>query len=151
MTINTTEQHNVIILIATQVRNIYHITLKARQKVIGKYNHNSLGVLGMQRRPGRIYAKTQQVNGFLGNCFSSSKFFFNLILNILNVEPLFRRHLIIPKERDGGGHWQPTPVFLSGESHEQRSLTGYSPQDPQDKQTNEANQHAFKERQLENT
>ena len=24
--------------------------------------------------------------------------------------------------------WQPTPVFLTGESHEQRSLAGYSPQ-----------------------
>ena len=24
--------------------------------------------------------------------------------------------------------WQPTPVFLSGESHGQRSLVGYSPQ-----------------------
>ena len=23
--------------------------------------------------------------------------------------------------------WQPTPVFLPGESHGQRSLTGYSP------------------------
>ena len=23
--------------------------------------------------------------------------------------------------------WQPTPVFLPGESHEQRSLGGYSP------------------------
>ena len=23
--------------------------------------------------------------------------------------------------------WQPTPVFLPGESHEQRSLAGYSP------------------------
>jgi len=23
--------------------------------------------------------------------------------------------------------WQPTPVFLSGESHGQRSLAGYSP------------------------
>ena len=23
--------------------------------------------------------------------------------------------------------WQPTPVFLSGEFHEQRSLAGYSP------------------------
>ena len=23
--------------------------------------------------------------------------------------------------------WQPTPVFLSGEFHEQRSLVGYSP------------------------
>ena len=24
--------------------------------------------------------------------------------------------------------WQPTPVFLPGESHGQRSLAGYSPQ-----------------------
>ena len=24
--------------------------------------------------------------------------------------------------------WQPTPIFLPGESHEQRSLAGYSPQ-----------------------
>ena len=28
-----------------------------------------------------------------------------------------------PLERE----WQPTPVFLPGESHEQRSLAGYSP------------------------
>ena len=27
----------------------------------------------------------------------------------------------------GGGHLQPTSVFLSGESHGQRSLVGYSP------------------------
>ena len=27
----------------------------------------------------------------------------------------------------GGGNWQPTPVFLPGESHGQRSLEGYSP------------------------
>ena len=27
----------------------------------------------------------------------------------------------------GGGSWQPTPVFLPGESHGQRSLAGYSP------------------------
>ena len=26
----------------------------------------------------------------------------------------------------GGRKWQPTPVFLPGESHGQRSLTGYS-------------------------
>ena len=25
------------------------------------------------------------------------------------------------------GPWQPTPVFLPGESHEQKSLLGYSP------------------------
>ena len=29
----------------------------------------------------------------------------------------------------GGGHGNPTPVFLSGESHGQRSLEGYSPWD----------------------
>ena len=27
----------------------------------------------------------------------------------------------------GEGNWQPTPVFLSGEAHGQRSLLGYSP------------------------
>ena len=27
----------------------------------------------------------------------------------------------------GGGNGNPTPVFLSGESHGQRSLVGYSP------------------------
>ena len=27
----------------------------------------------------------------------------------------------------GGGHGKPTPVFLPGESHGQRSLAGYSP------------------------
>ena len=27
----------------------------------------------------------------------------------------------------GSGGWQPTPVFLLGESHGQRSLSGYSP------------------------
>lgn len=28
----------------------------------------------------------------------------------------------------GGGHGKPTPVFLAGESSEQRNLVGYSPQ-----------------------
>ena len=28
----------------------------------------------------------------------------------------------------GRKKWQPTPVFLPGKSHEQRSLEGYSPQ-----------------------
>ena len=27
----------------------------------------------------------------------------------------------------GRGKWQPTPVFLRGKSHGQRSLVGYSP------------------------
>ena len=35
---------------------------------------------------------------------------------------------LIPGSRrsPGGGHGNPTPVFLPGESHEQRSLAGYS-------------------------
>ena len=36
--------------------------------------------------------------------------------------------LIPQSERSpGGGEWLPTPVFLPGEFHEQRSLMGYSP------------------------
>ena len=27
----------------------------------------------------------------------------------------------------GNGKWQPTPIFLPGKSHGQRSLVGYSP------------------------
>ena len=34
--------------------------------------------------------------------------------------------------------WQPTPVFLPGESHEQRSLAGYSPWDGKESDTTEA-------------
>ena len=33
--------------------------------------------------------------------------------------------------------WQPTPVFLPGESHGQRSLAGYSPQGPKESDTTE--------------
>ena len=37
--------------------------------------------------------------------------------------------------------WQPTPVFLPGESHGQRSLVGYSPQGCKKSDTTEASQH----------
>ena len=33
--------------------------------------------------------------------------------------------------------WQPTPIFLPGESHGQRSLTGYSPWDRKESDTTE--------------
>ena len=33
--------------------------------------------------------------------------------------------------------WQPTPVFLSGESHGQRSLAGYTPWDNEELDTTE--------------
>ena len=38
--------------------------------------------------------------------------------------------------------WQPPPVFLPGESHEQRSLVGYSPKGHKDSDTTEAAEHA---------
>ena len=38
--------------------------------------------------------------------------------------------------------WQPTPVFLPGESHGQRSLGGYSPLGCKELNTTETTQHA---------
>ena len=37
--------------------------------------------------------------------------------------------------------WQPTPVFLAGESHGQRSLVGYSPEGCKESDTTEATEH----------
>ena len=37
--------------------------------------------------------------------------------------------------------WQPTPVFLPGESHRQRSLVGYSPWGHKESDTTEATAH----------
>ena len=45
-----------------------------------------------------------------------------------NVRVLRDTGLILESRRSPeGGHWQPTPVFLPGESHGQNSLVGYSP------------------------
>ena len=38
--------------------------------------------------------------------------------------------------------WQPTLVFLPEESHEQRSLAGYSPRGHKESDTTEATEHA---------
>ena len=38
--------------------------------------------------------------------------------------------------------WQPTPIFLPGESHGQRSLEGHSPQGHKESDMTEANEHA---------
>ena len=38
--------------------------------------------------------------------------------------------------------WQPTPVFLPGESHGQRRLAGYSPQGHRESDTTEATEQA---------
>ena len=45
----------------------------------------------------------------------------------------------IPGER----HGKPPPVFLSGESHGQRSLAGYSPESCKESQTTETIQHTL--------
>ena len=37
--------------------------------------------------------------------------------------------------------WQPTPVFLPGKSHGQRSLVGYSPQGSKESDTTEETEH----------
>ena len=39
--------------------------------------------------------------------------------------------------------WQPTPVFLPGESHEQRSLAGFSPYSCKKLDMNEVTAHTF--------
>ena len=39
--------------------------------------------------------------------------------------------------------WQPTPVFLPGESHRQRSLAGYSPWGPKESGMTVATSHAW--------
>ena len=39
--------------------------------------------------------------------------------------------------------WQPTPVFLPGESHGQRSLMGYSPQGHKESDRNEMTEHKY--------
>ena len=44
----------------------------------------------------------------------------------------------------GGTQWQPTPVFLSGKSHGQRSLAGYSLWGHKEQDTTKATQHARK-------
>ena len=40
------------------------------------------------------------------------------------------------------GSWQPTPVFLPGEFHGQRSLVGYSPWGHKESDTTETTEHA---------
>ena len=42
----------------------------------------------------------------------------------------------------GGRAWQPTPIFLPGESHGQRSVVGYSPWCCKELDTTEVTQHA---------
>ena len=39
--------------------------------------------------------------------------------------------------------WQPTPVFLQGESHGQRSLVGYSPRGHKESDMTEVSSHTY--------
>ena len=50
-----------------------------------------------------------------------------------------------PLERE----WQPTPVFLPGKSHGQRSLEGYSPCGRKESDTTEATEHACRQSKLQ--
>ena len=43
--------------------------------------------------------------------------------------------------------WQPTPIFLPGESHGWRSLAGYSPQSGKESDTTEVTEHTAQELQ----
>ena len=54
--------------------------------------------------------------------------------NLLQYSCLVRR---VPWRRA----WQPTPVFLPGDSHGQRSLAGYSPGGHEESDTTEATKH----------
>ena len=82
----------------------------------------------------RPYTGTQECVSYLLNCHSSRSCLFlwshcgfpRWLKRIrLPIQETKVRSLIwkIPWRRK----WQPTPVFLSGESHGQRSLAGYSP------------------------
>ena len=42
--------------------------------------------------------------------------------------------------------WQPSPVFLPGESHGQRSLAGYSPWDHTESDMTEVTTHSLRKR-----
>ena len=45
--------------------------------------------------------------------------------------------------------WQPTPVFLPGESHGQRSLAGYNPWSHKESDTTEVTYHTYNNLYLE--
>ena len=52
----------------------------------------------------------------------------NLKLHIINPSPLIVTSLKVKTPLACRRRWQPTPVFLPGEFHEQRNLAGFSPQ-----------------------
>ena len=56
----------------------------------------------------------------------------------VNTEDTGATGLIPVSGRSLEEKWQPSPMFLPRESHGQRSLVGYSPQDPEELDTTEA-------------
>ena len=75
-----------------------------------------------------MYFFTQLFNGYSRHCRASQ-----VVLAVKNLSANagdIKRHRFDPWVRKSPWRraWQPTPVFLPGKSHGQRSLTGYSPQ-----------------------
>ena len=58
-----------------------------------------------------------------------------------NAEDVRKAGLILVGKIPWRRTWQPTPVFLPGESHGQRSLLSYSPWDHKESDTSEVTQH----------
>ena len=61
-----------------------------------------------------------------------------LLLGLLFLSLFFQYNFEIPRR----GTWQPTPVFLPGESHGQRNLAGCSPHGCTESDTTEPSSHA---------
>ena len=53
-----------------------------------------------------------------------------------------RRCSFNPMEIPWGRAWQPTPLFLKGKSHGQRSLASYNPWGCKESDTNKVTEHA---------
>ena len=66
--------------------------------------------------------------------FATCQQLFTYHLHYIRYYKPFRDDLKYSMRRE----WQPTPVFLPGEYHEQRSLAGYSPWGHKESDTTEA-------------
>ena len=62
--------------------------------------------------------------------------------NVLDVARQARGTLFKTTAIEWRRKWQPTPVFLPGESHEQRSLAGHGPWGHRESDTTEVTKHA---------
>ena len=58
--------------------------------------------------------------------------------------PHLKSFIILQKNSQMGRRWQPTPVFLPGESHGQRSLVSYCPWGRKESDTTEHTAHTHK-------